>query len=47
MRVVVDHISATKAAADAIKMTAQFLVGKLATGSPDYSTFQFSTTIRY
>ncbi|KAM6582498.1 hypothetical protein CsatB_009500 [Cannabis sativa] len=29
----VDHISAVKAAADAIKMTAEFLVGKLATGS--------------
>ncbi|XP_062092455.1 U-box domain-containing protein 1-like [Humulus lupulus] len=31
----VDHISAVKAAADAIKMTAEFLVGKLATGSHD------------
>lgn len=31
----VDHISATKVAADAVKMTAEFLVGKLATGSPD------------
>ncbi|KAI4306856.1 hypothetical protein L6164_030100 [Bauhinia variegata] len=31
----VDHISANKAAADAVKMTAEFLVGKLATGSPD------------
>ncbi|KAK7300508.1 hypothetical protein RJT34_11353 [Clitoria ternatea] len=31
----IDHISATKAAADAAKMTAEFLVGKLATGSPD------------
>ncbi|GMN41256.1 hypothetical protein TIFTF001_010483 [Ficus carica] len=31
----VDHISAVKAAADAVKMTAEFLVGKLATGSPD------------
>lgn len=31
----VDHISATKAAADAVKMTAEFLVGKLATGSLD------------
>lgn len=31
----VDHISASKAAADAVKMTAEFLVGKLATGSPD------------
>ncbi|KAK3229542.1 hypothetical protein Dsin_001423 [Dipteronia sinensis] len=29
----VDHISATKAAADAVKMTAEFLVGKLAMGS--------------
>lgn len=29
----VDHISATKVAADAVKMTAEFLVGKLATGS--------------
>ncbi|XP_015877443.3 U-box domain-containing protein 1 [Ziziphus jujuba] len=29
----VDHISATKIAADAIKMTSEFLVGKLATGS--------------
>lgn len=29
----VDHISATKAVADAVKMTAEFLVGKLATGS--------------
>ncbi|KAL2248936.1 U-box domain-containing protein 1-like [Sesamum indicum] len=32
---VIDHISATKAAVDAVKMTAEFLVGKLATGSPD------------
>lgn len=31
----VDHLSATKAAVDAVKMTAEFLVGKLATGSPD------------
>lgn len=31
----VDHISATKVAMDAVKMTAEFLVGKLATGSPD------------
>ncbi|EXC04705.1 U-box domain-containing protein 13 [Morus notabilis] len=31
----VDHISAVKAAADAVKMSAEFLVGKLATGSPD------------
>ncbi|KAK1377914.1 RING-type E3 ubiquitin transferase [Heracleum sosnowskyi] len=31
----VDHISATKTASDAVKMTAEFLVGKLATGSPD------------
>ncbi|KAF3433373.1 hypothetical protein FNV43_RR24475 [Rhamnella rubrinervis] len=31
----VDHISATKVSADAVKMTAEFLVGKLATGSPD------------
>lgn len=30
-----DHISATKAAVDAVKMTAEFLVGKLAMGSPD------------
>ncbi|KAM7499393.1 hypothetical protein LguiA_023807 [Lonicera macranthoides] len=30
-----DHISATKVAMDAVKMTAEFLVGKLATGSPD------------
>ncbi|KAF3976785.1 hypothetical protein ACB098_06G139600 [Castanea mollissima] len=29
----VDHISATKAVADAVKMIAEFLVGKLATGS--------------
>uniref|UniRef100_A0A7N0RJQ9 RING-type E3 ubiquitin transferase n=1 Tax=Kalanchoe fedtschenkoi TaxID=63787 RepID=A0A7N0RJQ9_KALFE len=29
----VDHISATKASVDAVKMTAEFLVGKLATGS--------------
>lgn len=32
---VVDHISAAKAAVDAVKLTAEFLVGKLATGSPD------------
>ncbi|KAK7320584.1 hypothetical protein VNO77_30203 [Canavalia gladiata] len=31
----IDHISANKAASDAIKMTAEFLVGKLATGSAD------------
>ncbi|XP_034704509.1 U-box domain-containing protein 1-like [Vitis riparia] len=31
----VDHISATKTAMDAVKMTAEFLVGKLATGSPE------------
>ncbi|KAL3523998.1 hypothetical protein ACH5RR_016832 [Cinchona calisaya] len=31
----VDHIFATKVAADAVKMTAEFLVGKLATGSLD------------
>ena len=31
----VDHISATKTAKDAVKMTAEFLVGKLATGSPE------------
>ncbi|KAI3470909.1 hypothetical protein Pfo_027572 [Paulownia fortunei] len=31
----IDHISATKAVVDAVKMTAEFLVGKLATGSPD------------
>lgn len=31
----VDHISANKAALDATKMTAEFLVGKLATGSAD------------
>lgn len=31
----VDHISAAKAAVDAVKLTAEFLVGKLATGSPD------------
>ncbi|KAG6418469.1 hypothetical protein SASPL_120673 [Salvia splendens] len=31
----VDHISVTKAAADAVKMTAEFLVGKLAMGSQD------------
>ncbi|KAL8520287.1 hypothetical protein ACS0TY_011001 [Phlomoides rotata] len=31
----IDHISATKAAADAVKMTAEFLVGKLAMGSLD------------
>ncbi|KAJ9539823.1 hypothetical protein OSB04_026329 [Centaurea solstitialis] len=30
-----DHISATKAAMDAVKMTAEFLVGKLAMGSLD------------
>ncbi|CAN4097689.1 unnamed protein product [Withania somnifera] len=31
----IDYISATKDATDAVKMTAEFLVGKLATGSPD------------
>lgn len=31
----IDHISANKAASDAVKMTAEFLVGKLATGSAD------------
>ncbi|XP_058111068.1 U-box domain-containing protein 1-like [Magnolia sinica] len=31
----VDHISAMKSAVEAIKMTADFLVGKLATGSPE------------
>ncbi|KAI3929437.1 hypothetical protein MKW92_011760 [Papaver armeniacum] len=31
----VDHISASKAAIDSVKLTAEFLVGKLATGSPD------------
>lgn len=31
----IDHISAMKAAADAVKMTAEFLVGKLAMGSPE------------
>ncbi|KAE9606183.1 hypothetical protein Lal_00024924 [Lupinus albus] len=31
----VDHISANKAASGAVKMTAEFLVGKLATGSAD------------
>ncbi|CAK7325898.1 unnamed protein product [Dovyalis caffra] len=31
----IDHISATKAAMDAVKMTAEFLVGKLAMGSPE------------
>ncbi|KAL5710086.1 E3 ubiquitin-protein ligase pub1 [Ranunculus cassubicifolius] len=30
-----DHISATKTAMDAVRMTAEFLVGKIATGSPD------------
>ncbi|PIN22465.1 Ubiquitin--protein ligase [Handroanthus impetiginosus] len=33
--IAIDHISETKAVADAVKMTAEFLVGKLATGSPD------------
>lgn len=33
--VAIDHISAVKAAADAVKLTAEFLVGKLATGSPE------------
>ncbi|KAJ6720604.1 U-BOX DOMAIN-CONTAINING PROTEIN 1 [Salix viminalis] len=31
----IGHKSATKAAMDAVKMTAEFLVGKLATGSPE------------
>ncbi|GMP69466.1 hypothetical protein CsSME_00028721 [Camellia sinensis var. sinensis] len=31
----IDHISTTKTANDAVKMTAEFLVGKLATGSLD------------
>ncbi|XP_022747355.1 U-box domain-containing protein 1-like [Durio zibethinus] len=31
----IDHISVTKVAIDAVKMTAEFLVGKLAMGSPD------------
>ncbi|XP_030540465.1 U-box domain-containing protein 1-like [Rhodamnia argentea] len=31
----IDHLSAAKAAVDAVKMTAEFLVGKLATGSSD------------
>ncbi|XWS56764.1 hypothetical protein CRYUN_Cryun09bG0113400 [Craigia yunnanensis] len=31
----IDHISAKKVAIDAVKMTAEFLVGKLAVGSPD------------
>lgn len=31
----IDYISATKASTDAVKMIAEFLVGKLATGSPD------------
>ncbi|CAH1438780.1 unnamed protein product [Lactuca virosa] len=31
----IDHISATKSAMDAVKMTAEFLVGKLAMGSVD------------
>ncbi|KAL3837764.1 hypothetical protein ACJIZ3_022355 [Penstemon smallii] len=31
----IDHISASKSVVDAVKMTAEFLVGKLATGSPD------------
>ncbi|GKV28261.1 hypothetical protein SLEP1_g37340 [Rubroshorea leprosula] len=31
----IDHISAAKAAIDAVKMTAEFLVGKLAMGSPE------------
>ncbi|XP_051143864.1 U-box domain-containing protein 1-like [Andrographis paniculata] len=31
----IDHISATKGVTDAVKMTAEFLVGKLATGSAD------------
>ncbi|OIW02731.1 hypothetical protein TanjilG_29507 [Lupinus angustifolius] len=33
--VAVDHVSANKAASGAVKMTAEFLVGKLATGSAD------------
>ncbi|XP_020252342.1 U-box domain-containing protein 1-like [Asparagus officinalis] len=32
---VVDHISAVKAATEAVRMTAEFLVGKLAMGSPE------------
>ncbi|KAF9596506.1 hypothetical protein IFM89_012237 [Coptis chinensis] len=31
----IDHISATKSASDAVRMTAEFLVGKIATGSPE------------
>ncbi|KAJ6311933.1 hypothetical protein OIU77_013644 [Salix suchowensis] len=31
----IDHKSATKAAMDTVKMTAEFLVGKLAMGSPE------------
>ncbi|XP_061985190.1 U-box domain-containing protein 1-like [Populus nigra] len=31
----IEHISSTKAAMDAVKMTAEFLVGKLAMGSPE------------
>ncbi|PIA32429.1 hypothetical protein AQUCO_04500199v1 [Aquilegia coerulea] len=31
----IDHISATKTATDAVRMTAEFLVGKIATGSPE------------
>ncbi|KAH8496859.1 hypothetical protein H0E87_019553 [Populus deltoides] len=31
----IDHISATKAAMESVKMTAEFLVGKIAMGSPE------------
>ncbi|KAF5201783.1 U-box domain-containing protein [Thalictrum thalictroides] len=31
----IDHISASKTATDAVRMTAEFLVGKIATGSPE------------
>ncbi|XP_062157253.1 U-box domain-containing protein 1-like [Alnus glutinosa] len=34
----VDHISAAKASVDAVKLTAEFLVGKLATGSVEIQT---------
>ncbi|GLT89215.1 hypothetical protein SLE2022_072090 [Rubroshorea leprosula] len=33
--IAVDHVSAAKAALDAVKMAAEFLVGKLAMGSPE------------
>ncbi|KAK8941001.1 U-box domain-containing protein 17 [Platanthera zijinensis] len=33
--ITVDHISETRAAIEAVRMTAEFLVGKLAMGSPD------------